>query len=1639
MYATSGSHDGASCVRRPVTLGSYVNVAAASAAAACLLLTVGCTRSTSQRKEGSVETPRSAHALIKDQVHNGGAQGFFWLPPMVSQPALEGAFDGTLAPQVDIDEIDSAGNVVSHVGTFTTGGGPHGHVVEIKLSGGHYQLNWKVTDFEVEPDKVYRIKVTVNARAMGVADVQIVANGSQARNVDTGQFIALIDNQTLPIKFFLNQCGGVFCQAPNACLEPVGVCNLADKSCSYIPRANGTACSDGDACTQTDSCQAGACVGSNSVTCTASDQCHDAGVCDPGTGVCSDPAKADGVSCSDGDACTQTDSCQAGACVGASPVVCTASDQCHDVGACDPGTGVCSDPAKVDGVSCSDGNACTQTDSCQAGACVGASPVFCTASDQCHDPGVCNPASGVCTNPAKANGASCADGNACTQTDSCQAGACVGASPVVCTASDQCHEAGECNPGTGVCTNPAKADGASCTDGNACTQTDSCQVGACVGASPVVCTASDQCHDAGVCDPGTGVCSDPPKADGASCTDGNACTQTDSCQAGACVGASPVVCTASDQCHEAGTCEPATGICSNPAKADGASCADGNACTQTDSCQAGACVGASPVVCTASDQCHEAGTCEPATGICSNPAKADGASCADGNACTQTDSCQAGECVGASPVVCTASDQCHEAGTCEPATGICSNPAKADGASCADGNACTQTDSCQAGECVGASPVVCTASDQCHDVGVCNPSTGACSNPPKPDGSTCSDGNACTQTDSCQSGACLGASPIVCTASDECHGAGSCDPATGVCSNPTLADGTGCSDGNACTQADSCQAGACVSGEAVVCQTPPTCQLASVCAPDTGNCSAPGDCNQPPSVTAAALPNPAQLPDEPLLVASAQDDGLPAGSVLTYAWSALNGPAEVSLATPAASSTTARFAAPGTYRFLVTVSDSQLSSSAEVTVVVEAPQHPDIFVSEASLPEGQSGSSDALVIVTLSHPTDHEVAVEYMTEDGSATGGCDYARRGGVLSFAPGEVVATIRIPILGDTLLETNEELLVRLGNPLGGVLAADSARVLITNDDTANQPPTSPSNRSPVNGTTGAALASILSWRASDPDQDPLRYDVHLGTAVSDGSQRWRKICPVTPGGLAPRAFSAWAFDDTTDRLMLFGGTSGSADLSELWILRGAAVACDGAAWTRIVAPGEPSARKRGIAVYDAAADRFIVQGGCTGGCATATAETWAVDGASSGTVAPWQALPSAPVALRDHAAALDAGNHRLIVFGGVPESSTTPVNDVWILSNAAGTGAPAWQSLSTTGTRPAARSGATVQYDAAPNRLILFGGRGAGDAVLNDVWVLERANGLGGASSWTQLTPSGAAPSGRWGHGAGYDPGTRRLIVFGGSGSGYESGSNVVSRETWLLSHADGTGGTPAWTRLAPPLPGASPRLGALFAYSPAQNRALLLGGQDNRTATAAISDAWALEDAGGTLPRVAADVDANTFAPAGLVVNTTYLWRLVARDSHGATSGAPVFRFDTSVPSLSIQDISVAEGHEGTAEATFTVTLSRPFPQEVRASFTTQNGDATAGADYLAASGVVVFAPGITSAPIHVSVLGDRVFEAAETFAVQLSGPAGATLARASATGTILNDEAVPNAAPLVNAGPDRIHQHADCKPGWSGHR
>jgi probable HAF family extracellular repeat protein len=110
-----------------------------------------------------------------------------------------------------------------------------------------------------------------------------------------------------------------------------------------------------------------------------------------------------------------------------------------------------------------------------------------------------------------------------------------------------------------------------------------------------------------------------------------------------------------------------------------------------------------------------------------------------------------------------------------------------------------------------------------------------------------------------------------------------------------------------------------------------------------------------------------------------------------------------------------------------------------------------------------------------------------------------------------------------------------------------------------------------------------------------------------------------------------------------------------------------------------------------------------------------------------------------------------------------------------------------------------------------------------------------------------------------------------------------------------------------------------------------------------------------------------------------------------------------------PSVSIQDAFVFEGNSGTQNAGFVLMVSPMTSGPVTVSYSTANGTATAGTDYNAVSGTVTIPAGRTTWAVYVTVRGDRKREADETFFVDLSNAAGATIADAQATGTIRNDD------------------------------
>jgi uncharacterized repeat protein (TIGR01451 family) len=136
------------------------------------------------------------------------------------------------------------------------------------------------------------------------------------------------------------------------------------------------------------------------------------------------------------------------------------------------------------------------------------------------------------------------------------------------------------------------------------------------------------------------------------------------------------------------------------------------------------------------------------------------------------------------------------------------------------------------------------------------------------------------------------------------------------------------------------------------------------------------------------------------------------------------------------------------------------------------------------------------------------------------------------------------------------------------------------------------------------------------------------------------------------------------------------------------------------------------------------------------------------------------------------------------------------------------------------------------------------------------------------------------------------------------------------------------------------------------------------------------------------------------PVNAAIERGTAFATIVDDDHGG----PV------IPAASIDNVSVNEGNAGLSSATFTVRLSISSATLTRIRFQTQDITATAGSDYLPASGELTFQPGETVKTFTVSIIGDVIFEENETFKVVITGADNATFSATPAVCIIVNDDA-----------------------------
>ena len=219
-----------------------------------------------------------------------------------------------------------------------------------------------------------------------------------------------------------------------------------------------------------------------------------------------------------------------------------------------------------------------------------------------------------------------------------------------------------------------------------------------------------------------------------------------------------------------------------------------------------------PTAETASNLCDDGNPCTfdvLGLGGCVHNPVAYGTSCTLASFCGTDSICNgSGTCLTPSDICdddndCT-SDVCRRRG----AAWSCFHSNEPSGTSCSDSNACTLSDSCDgSGDCIG-TPVDTDDQNPCT-FDYCNTSTGVVWHRPRLDGSSCEDGDLCNGAETCQSAVCEDGTPVDTDDGNICT-TDSCNPATGSVSHTNVADNTPCPDGDVCNGGETCQSGSCV-------------------------------------------------------------------------------------------------------------------------------------------------------------------------------------------------------------------------------------------------------------------------------------------------------------------------------------------------------------------------------------------------------------------------------------------------------------------------------------------------------------------------------------------------------------------------------------------------------------------------------------------------------------------------------------------------------------------------------------------------------------------------------------------------------------------------------------------------------------
>nr|WP_045357963.1 Calx-beta domain-containing protein [Microcystis aeruginosa] len=668
-----------------------------------------------------------------------------------------------------------------------------------------------------------------------------------------------------------------------------------------------------------------------------------------------------------------------------------------------------------------------------------------------------------------------------------------------------------------------------------------------------------------------------------------------------------------------------------------------------------------------------------------------------------------------------------------------------------------------------------------------------------------------------------------------------------------------------------------------------------------------------------------------------------------------------------------------------------------------------IAITDVTVTEGNSGTTNAVFTVTLSNAVDTAVTVNYATANGTATTtDNDYIGIAATpLIFNAGETSKTITVAVNGDTKVESNETFFVNLSNLQANgrnvTLADNQGQGTITDDDVIL--PSITLAVAPSSVTEDGTSNLIYTFTRSGVTSNALTVNYSIGGTANNGTD-YASI----PTGVTFAANSSTATvivdptadttveSDETVALTLTAGTDYT--IGTTTAVTGT-ITNDDTSVTLAVSPASVTEDGTSNLVYTFTRSGVIANALTVNYTLGGTA-TLNTDYTRSGT---------------NNTVTFAANATTATVIVDPTADTTVESNETVALTLASGTGYTIGTPNAATGTITnddtsvtLAVSPASVTENGTTNLIYTFTRTGVTTSALTANYT------VGGTATFnTDYTQTGAASF----------TSTTGTVTFAANATTATvtvdptADTTVESDETVVLTLATGTGytiGTPTAvtgtinnddTNVTLAVsPGSVTEDGTnnlvyTFTRTGVTTNALTVNYTLGGTAT--LNTDYTRTGTNNTVTFAAnsatATVTVDPTADTTVESDETVILTLAAGTGYtvGTTTAVTgtITNDDTTVTSqLSINDITVVEGKDN--NAILTVTVDNPNPQPITFNYTTAPINATANVDYTSQTGTLTIAANTATATISIPILNDNLNEPDEAFTVTLSNPVNATI-------------------------------------------